>query len=63
MTENETELMLHLGASSDAVDLGEGAVEGVEQVQSAAGRPHPALVPSLQRVDQTQCEASQCLLQ
>lgn len=39
--------LLHLGTPSDPVHLGEGAVEGVEEVQRAAGCPHPALVPRL----------------
>lgn len=44
-----------LGTASDPVDLGERPVEGVEEVQSAAGCPHPPLIPGLVR--QTQAEA------
>lgn len=45
----------YLGTASDPVDLGERPVEGVEEVQSAAGCPHPPLIPGLVR--KTQAEA------
>lgn len=48
-------IILHLGTSSNPVDLWERAVKGVKEVQSTAGCPHPALVPCLG--DETQPDA------